>query len=125
MAWGYPRQITRFEIDEGTWFTNEIGILWFVQPVMAGAEVPECFVGALVIHGIGDPRRSGRAINPDSLRLIEDLGRELGARKLYSVLPVGRPDVPALAMRRYLRRYGWLEDEWGAYKVLVGGTAWA
>lgn len=115
-AWGYPRKITAREIDEATWFTSALGILWF-EKMPAGAEPPPGFGwGVLAIHGIGDPKRTERALSPDTARLIESLGRELGAKKLYAL--DGPASMPGI--KRYLRRYGWLEDKWGAYKVLEG-----
>ena len=121
MAWGYPRQITPFEINDGTWFTSELGILWFTAPVPPGfAPVADFDVaGVLVIHGIGDPKRRVQALSPETARLIERLGGELGAKKLYVSDGPGAPScMPGI--KRYLRRYGWVEDRWGAYKVLGG-----
>lgn len=117
-AWGYPRKITEHERESGTWFVNGLGVLWLVPPVPEGYDPPEGFDArdVLCIHGIGRPGRWAQALSPDTARLIEALGRSLGARSLRALN--GPPSMKFV--KRYLRRYGWLEDEWGAYKVLKG-----
>jgi len=118
-AWGYPREIREDECATGTWFVSALGILWLVPLVPpkgfvapAGLELD----GVLSIHGIGQPGRWQAALSADTARLIEAVGRGLGARKLVALN--GPPSMRAVA--RYLRRYGWARDEWGAYKVLEG-----
>lgn len=123
MEWGYPRPVSQREVDYARWFTNGRAVVWFIEPLPDNVPAPYGFVpeGVLAVHGIADPRQRGRALTRETARELERLGAALGATKLYSLIPRETPNMPVKAMRRYLRRYGWLEDEFGSYKLLGGG----
>jgi len=123
-SWGYPRRVSHREVERGNWFVNGDAIVWFISPVEDGAPVPEGFENdqVLAVHGIGDPvrRKAGAVLNSRSSVVLEVIAELLGARKLYSLIPKETPGMPVDAMRRYLRRFGWVEDEFGSYKLLGG-----
>jgi hypothetical protein len=128
--WGYPRPISEREINTGSWFTNGRAIIWYVEPIdpLSPVEllpwVVERFEGVLCVHGIADPEqvasKNGAALTVHTEQLICKIGGWLGARKLYSLIPHETPRMPVRAMRRYLRRFGWSEDEFGSFKILGG-----
>ena len=125
--WGYPRRVTPREVELGVWFRDEGRICWFVSPERtwwywtAGDPQPE-HGGVLAVHGIAAPdlRRRERVLTARVMAEMETIAQLLGARKLYSLIPRETPNMPVAAMRRYLRRFGWLEDEFGSYKLLGG-----
>jgi len=110
-AWGYPRAISGREITQARWFRNGAAIVWFDR-------LPDSDTWA--VHGIRDPDGKGQALTRETEAQLCEIARLLGARKLYSLIPRETPNMPVLAMRRYLRRYGWSEDEFGSYKLLGG-----
>jgi hypothetical protein len=127
--WGYPRKVSAREITDGTWVTDLRAIVWFITPgieqrdriVCTDAEYAalcEMFEGVLCVHGIADPGYAGQAFTHAAERLLCDIARSLGAKKLYSLIPLETPQMPVRAMRRYLRRYGWVEDAFGSFKLL-------
>ena len=119
--WGYPRAVSEREISTGAWYTNGDAIVWYVWPLPAGVAPPPGFEDVLAVHGIADPQRKAQALTPRMAVALEVIGELLGAHKLYSLIPRETPNMPVKAMRRYLRRYGWVEDEFGSYKLLGGG----
>ncbi len=126
-AWGYPRPVSPREVELGTWFEDGGRICWFVTPVRTEwdwrSDAPQPgHGGVLAVHGIADPdlRRRERVLTSRRAVEMETIAQLLGARKLYSLIPRETPNMPVAAMRRYLRRFGWLEDEFGSYKLLGG-----
>ena len=120
--WGYPRAVTQREVADGRWYTNGEAIVWYVSLLPAGEEPPPGFDAAavLAVHGIAKPGRGRAAMTPATMLELERIARELGARTLYSLIPRETPNMPVMAMRRLLRRFGWTEDEFGSYKLLGG-----
>ena len=117
--WGYPREISKREVEEGIWFANGRAIAWFIAP----ADVDKAVLGkrVLCVHGCADPSQTTRAFTAEAEAFICSVARKLGAWKLYSLIPHETPGMPVAAMRRYLRRYGWSEDRYGSFKLLGGG----
>ena len=121
-SWGYPRRVSHREVETGSWFCDGVSVAWFIAPLEPGAAAPAGFdpEHTLAVHAIRDPSLRVRALTPRTAVALEIIAELLGARKLYSLIPRETPDMPVAAMRRYLRRYGWLEDEFGSYKLLGG-----
>lgn len=126
-AWGYPRGVTEREVEQGAWFrySDGSGIAWVVPAheslVSIVGEHAYCF------HGIGSPAarsQRGRVLSPRAATFIEGWAEILGARRLYSLVPDETPDVPAAAMRRYLRCYGYSSDRYGSVKELGEVIPW-
>ncbi len=121
-GWGYPRRVSHREVETGHWFTDGVAVVWYTEPVEPGMAAPDGVDvdGVLAVHGIRDPVVKRQALTPRAAIVLEVIGELLGARKLYSLIPRETPNMPVQAMRRYLRRYGWVEDEFGSYKLLGG-----
>ncbi len=124
-AWGYPRRVSHREVETGRWFNDGHAIAWYVSIVPPGQALPAALDGldvngVLAVHAIRIPGSSGAALTPRSAVALEVIAELLGARKLYSLIPRETPDMPVAAMRRLLRRFGWIEDQWGSYKLLGG-----
>ena len=118
--WGYPREISKREIEHGIWFANGRAIVWFI----ALSELDSLPLGGgtvFCVHGIADPGQTGQALTAEAEAFLCSVARKLGASKLYSLIPHETPGMPVAAMRRYLRRYGWSEDRYGSFKLIGGG----
>lgn len=109
--WGYPREIHEAEWHAGIWFAyRDRGLAWFTRGPWS----------ALAIHACADPESKRSMGDELGMSLLEGLAELLGAKRLYVLDPKGEEeaDLPAEAMRRYLRIRGWQRDEYGSYLEL-------
>lgn len=118
--WRYPRAVSELEAQHSRWFAFfeaaelEIGmpraVFWF-GPAPSGP-----WPAHVSLHFWPAPHHLGHWTD-EQIHAVEVIAQLLGAESLHAVY-AGDPKVPERALKRYLRRKGWMPDDWGMCREL-------
>jgi len=110
-GWGYPREITDWEVEYAVWLAYGKDVMFWFTPM---PDSPD-----LAAHICISPAARGRVDARRLLGRMETISELLGAFKMWSV----RPNDMAPEMTGYLKRLGFAKEKGGMVRLL-GDESW-